>query len=65
MGKFNVDEHIKALKVCKYFTIEGIENLIKRYPNEEHIKIAMQIKAKNEKPRNREQTKESTCDKTR
>jgi hypothetical protein len=50
VGKFNVDEHIKALKVCKYFTIEGIENLIKRYPNEEHIKIAMQIKAKNEKP---------------
>ena len=49
MGKFNVDEHIKVLKVCKYFTIEGIENLIKRYPNEEHIKIAMQIKAKNEK----------------
>lgn len=50
MGKFNADEHIRVLKVCKYFTIEGIENLIKRYPNEEHIKIAMQIKAKNEKP---------------
>lgn len=42
------DDYIKALKVCKYFTYEGIKNLADRYPNEDHIKIALRIKAKNQ-----------------
>lgn len=44
----HLDDYIKALKVCKYFTYEGIKNLVSRYPNVDHIKIALAIKAKNE-----------------
>ncbi|QKG29221.1 hypothetical protein [Campylobacter sp. RM16187] len=48
MKDFNVDIYIKALKVCKYFTLEGVENLCKRYPNNNYIKLALKIKAKNQ-----------------
>ena len=38
------EEYIKALKVCRYFTLEGVKRLCERYPDIEHLKIALKMK---------------------
>ncbi|WP_153300935.1 hypothetical protein [Campylobacter pinnipediorum] len=43
---YDLDEYIRAIRVCRYFRKKGIKHLMLINPNLKHLEIALELKLK-------------------